>query len=165
MSTQALKKPQGKTTAFQTPASIVPEPQVESFVYRSMESAADRIIVKAPAVQQEMHSGVYATLILCWTALVGIFALTFWGSPYAMYMVAVSTLTGVAYFALPIVLSRVAPKTCDVCFVDFLRGQVSTIYGPVSGFEALVQVIMVPASLTLGAVAIAFIVQAAKLAY
>ena len=47
----------------------------------------------------------------------------------------------------------------------FLRGRFDTIDGSISGLDALVQVIVVPACLTLGGIAIGFIIHAARLAH
>jgi hypothetical protein len=47
--------------------------------------------------------------------------------------------------------------------MDFLRARVDTLYGPVNGFEALVQVILVPAALILGGTAMSFAIQSARL--
>jgi hypothetical protein len=113
-----------------------------------------------------MHKGVHAAYVACWAALFGIFALTFAGSPYTMYMIAVAALNGVMFFGVPTVLSRVGPKKPSApTLLDFLRGEFDTITGPVSGMEVLIQVITVPLALSFGAVAIAFIVHASKITY
>jgi hypothetical protein len=76
-------------------------------------------------------------------------------------MLAVVIGYAIMFFGVPYVMSRVAPPETNVgnvAFGDFLRGQVQTLTGPVSGSEALMQVLMVPVCLTLGAIAIGFIV-------
>jgi hypothetical protein len=121
--------------------------------------AARAVSVAMPAVRQDMHFGVYKAFAGCWAALYAVFAGTFIESPYTMYLITVAMLTGVMFFGLPYVLSRVgAPATPAGSFLDFLRGRVDTIYGPVSGMEALTQVIMVPVALTLGAIVISSVV-------
>jgi hypothetical protein len=50
-------------------------------------------------------------------------------------------------------------------FGDFLRGRVATIDGSVTGLEALVQVVLVPACLVIGGVVIAFIINASRFSY
>jgi type IV secretory pathway VirB2 component (pilin) len=81
-------------------------------------------------------------------------------------MITVAALNGVMFFGVPVMLSRVGPKKRSTLgFGEFLRGEFDTLTGPVSGTEVLIQVITVPLALSLGAVAIAFIVHASKIAY
>jgi hypothetical protein len=127
----------------------------ERVAYRKIAARA----VKA-AVHSDLHPGVYKLFAACWAALVGVFLATFAESPYTLYLLGVVIGTGVMYFGVPYVISRQTPQTkwANVSLSDFLRGQVQTLTGPVSGVEALTQVLMVPVCLTLGGIAIGFIV-------
>jgi len=90
-----------------------------------------------------------------------VFLATFAESPFTLFMLAVVIGYSIMFFGVPYVMSRVAPPKTDignVAFLDFLRGKVQTLTGPVSGSEALMQVLMVPVALTLGGIAIGFIV-------
>ena len=127
----------------------------ERVAYRKVAARA----VKA-AIHRDLHPGVYKLFVACWAALVAVFLATFAESPYTLYLLGVVIGTGIMFFGVPYVLSRLTPQTkwANVTLGDFLRGQVQTLTGPVSGIEALTQVLMVPVCLTLGGIAIGFIV-------
>jgi hypothetical protein len=168
---QIPRRPERNVAApARTPAqTIVPEAQVESFVYRSREAAAETRA--EPAVRQELHGAIHTVYVLCWVALFGIFALTFAGSPYALYMVGVAVLSSSSLFIVPALIMRagrkaaLTPAEAQGSIGEFLRGEFATLTGPLNGVEALIQVLLVPVCLTIGAVAISFIIQASKTAY
>jgi hypothetical protein len=111
-----------------------------------------------------MHPGVYKIAVLSWALFIGIFWLTFWQDANALFMVAASTAYAVVFFGVPTIMSRCVPKAAvEGGLMDFLRARVDTLYGPVNGFEALVQVILVPAALILGGTAMSFAIQSARL--
>jgi hypothetical protein len=142
-----------------SPAKLLRPAQVASFAYGSVEFTADDATeATAEAIRQEFHPGVYGAFILCWTALFGIVAFTFLGSPFTMLVIAVGTL---AVF----LLSRVRPRDGGaVTFRDFLRGKFDTLTGPVRGWEALLHVILAPAAMSLATLVMAFIVNASRIA-
>jgi len=127
----------------------------EHVSYRKIAARAVRA-----AVHADLHPTVYKVFAGCWAALVAVFLATFAESPYTLYMLAVVVGTAIMFFGVPYVMSRLTPRTAarQVSFGDFLLGQVQTLTGPVSGTEAVIQVLMVPVCLTLGALAIGFIV-------
>ena len=128
----------------------------ERVAYRKVTARA----VKA-AIHGDLHPGVYKLFVGCWAALIAVFVATFAESPFTMFMLTVVIGYAIMFFGVPYVMSRVAPPRTNVAnvpFFDFLRGQVQTLTGPVSGSEALMQVLMVPVCLTLGGIAISFIV-------
>ncbi len=115
----------------------------------------------AATVHADIHPAVYKIFVACWAALFAVFAATFAESRYTMYLITVAVLNGAMFFGLPYVMSRVAPPSTrvgEVSFAEFMRGKVETLTGAVSSWEALAQVITVPLALTLGALAISFIV-------
>ena len=151
------KRPESDARVPVKPAGkpIIAEPQVESFVYKSREAIAEQRALAASAVQQHLHKGVYLSYLLGWVALFSIFAIAFEDSPFTLFMILIGALNGVALFGVPIIMAP--EKTSRLAFGDFLRGKFATKTGPVSGTEALIQVAMVPACLSLGALAIAYI--------
>jgi hypothetical protein len=168
---QISRRPERNITApAKTSAqAIVPKAQVESFVYRSREAAAEA--QAASTVHQELHGGIHGLYVLCWVALFGVFALTFLGSPYALYMVGVAVLSSSSLFIVPALILRAGRKAAltpverPSLVAEFLRGDFDTLTGPLNGLEALAQILLVPLCLTLGAVAISFIIHAARIAY
>jgi len=119
------------------------------------------------AVHKDMHPGVYTTALFTWAAFMAVFWLTFWMSGNALFMVTIGTAYAIMFFGVPYMMSRVSPsqKLPEHGLVHFLRGKVDTLYGPMSSIEALIQVVLVPAALTLGGIAIAFAIHSAKAAY
>jgi len=153
MLTKPLKAPQTETAL--KPAGIVPPPQIESFVYRGMEAKARGAAV---AYEQNLHKGVFVAYLGAWVALFAIFAVSFANSPYTLFMIVIGALNGVALFGVPIVCARAGKwPTSSLAFGDFLCTEVATASGPLSGAEALAQVVMVPACLATGALAMAYI--------
>jgi hypothetical protein len=163
--TPAVKTARSAPLSRGTAINLLPPAQIESFVYRSIEFTAETAR-PATAVHEELHPGVYGAFVLCWVALFGIFALTFLGSPFTMFMVAVGAFTGLMYFAVPVVLSRQSPAAkTNATFAGFLRGKFDTMTGPVTGAEALLHVILVPAALSAGAAAIGVIIAMSRIGY
>jgi hypothetical protein len=151
------KRPEAEARVAPKPAGkpIIAEPQVESFVYRSREA---RIAEAAPKYEHELHRGVFYAYLGAWAALFAIFAIAFEDSAYTEFMILIGALNGVALFGVPIIMAKAGKMpTSGLAFGDFLRAKMATASGPLSGFEALVQVVLVPACLTLGALAIAYI--------
>jgi len=113
------------------------------------------------AVHGDLHPAVYKLFTACWAALIAVFVATFAESPFTLFMLAVVTGYAVMFFGVPYVMSRQALRETNigqVPFGDFLRGKVQTLTGPLSSADALMQVMMVPVCLTLGSIAIGFIV-------
>jgi len=128
----------------------------ERVAYRK---TAARVVRKA--VHADLHPSVYKLFTASWAALIAVFVATFAESPFTLFMLAVVIGYAIMFFGVPYVMSRVAKPETNVgstSFADFLHGQVQTLTGPVSSAEALMQVLMVPVCLTLGALAIGFIV-------
>jgi hypothetical protein len=121
----------------------------------------------ASATYADVPPSVYATFIGCWTALLAVFWLTFAESPNAAFMVGISTVLAIMFFGVPIVMNRLAYRQpwSGPGLADFLRGKVQTLYGPVDGVDALVQITVVPVCLTIGAIAISFIINLDRFAY
>jgi hypothetical protein len=113
------------------------------------------------ALHADLHPGVYKLFTASWAALIAVFVATFAESPFTLFMLAVVIGYAIMFFGVPYVMSRQTQpetKVGNVPFADFMRGQVQTLTGPVSSYEALAQVLMVPVCLALGALAIGFIV-------
>ncbi|HTO41791.1 MAG TPA: hypothetical protein VL026_12510, partial [Rhizomicrobium sp.] len=70
------------------------------------------------------------------------------------------------FFGVPTIMLRMAPKKGGEkpSLAEFLRGRFDTIYGPIPASDAMLQVIIVPAALGLGAVAMAIIIHYARIA-
>jgi hypothetical protein len=121
-----------------------------------------RVAVRArPAAYADIPPVVFKVFVGCWALLMAVFFATFAESAFTLFMLAVCTGYAIMFFGVPYLMSRVAPpenRLSDVSMADFLRGKVQTLYGPVNGGEALLQVIMVPLALALGGIAIGFIV-------
>lgn len=119
------------------------------------------------AVQTVMDPRVYKIAVACWAGLLAIFWITFWVSANALFMVVISTGYAIMFFGVPFVMSRQVrdrPATAPTLFA-FLKAPFGTIDGTMPGWEALLQVILVPLCLTVGGIAIGLIIHAARAAY
>ena len=115
----------------------------------------------------DVPPSVYATFIACWTALLAVFWFTFAESPNAAFMVSISTGLAIMFFGVPITMNRLGYRQpwSGPGLADFLRGKVQTLYGPVNGVDALVQITVVPVCLTIGAIMISFVIDLDRFAY
>lgn len=111
-------------------------------------------------VCNELHPGVYKFAFVCWMCLLAEFILTFFVSASALFVIAVDVFFAIVYFGVPSIMNRMKPQTTKTPggFSGFLKARFDTLYGPIGGFEALVQVVIVPLALSAGGVAIFFIV-------
>jgi hypothetical protein len=117
--------------------------------------------------RNHMHPGVFKIAFLCWMMLLAVFWITFAMSANAMFMLAIVMAFATVYFGVPYLMSRIsgASRTSSITLGEFLRGRFNTIYGPIGGLEALMQVILVPFAVSLGGIAIGFIIHAARNAH
>lgn len=111
-------------------------------------------------LRTQMHPGVYKVAFICWMCLLGEFALTFLVSANALFMVAVDAVFAAVFFTVPWIMNRMKPQTSTASadLSAFLRARLDTLYGPIGGFDALLQVIIVPLALSLGGIAFGFII-------
>jgi hypothetical protein len=115
----------------------------------------------------DMPVSVYRTAFFRWLAFLGVFWITFSISGSAEFMVTISTVYAIVFFGVPTIMTRLIPKKKqkDLGLFSFLNGHFDTFYGEIEGWEALIQVIIVPAALTLGGIAMGFIIHAARIAH
>ncbi len=135
-------------------------PRAERALYPKVGAGSTKAVATS-VVHEDLHPGVYTAFVGCWAALLAVFLGTFAESPFTLFMLAVVIFYSIIFFGVPYVMSRVAPakpRTAAVSLVEFLRGKVDTLMGPISGMEALTQVLMVPVMLTLGALVISSII-------
>lgn len=145
------------------PAPVAPartHDETHAHVVRSASPAA------AVQSRADMHPAVYKIALACWLFFLGLFWVTFAVSGNALFMVAVSTFYAAVFFSIPYIFSRIAsvPSHSNLALKTFMRGRFETIDGPMGGGEALLQVIMVPLLLSLGGIAMFFIIHGARAA-
>ena len=121
-------------------------------------------IVPLRILRAAMHPSVYKIALACWFSLLALFWVTFFVSANARFMLAISTVYATVFFGLPFILSRMRRGGYFPPYGlgDFIRGRFDTLYGPVSGIDALLQVVIVPLVLAVGGVAIALIIASAR---
>lgn len=122
---------------------------------------------RLPVCRSQMHPGVYKLAVLCWAMFMTVFWVTFFISSNALFMVVVGTFYALMFFGVPFVFTRIAPKPDlhGLSLSEFLRGRFDTNSGPIAGAEALLQVVLVPFSLSIGGVAIGLIIRYARAGY
>jgi len=118
-------------------------------------------------VQTVMDPRVYKIALACWVSLLGIFWITFWVSANALFMVVISTGYAIVFFGVPYLMSRqiVSRPIPARSLLAFMQAPFATIDGTMRGWEALLQVILVPFCLVGGGIAISFIIHAARAAH
>jgi hypothetical protein len=156
------------------PFASFPETQLAGFPAGAVArtGAYPKVVKRTPAMERagvfaDLTPSVYASLILSWACFMTIFFVTFAASPFTLFILVLCTVYAVMFFGVPLTMNRLGAKQSwsDPGLVAFLRAKVDTIYGPVNGFDALVQVILVPACLTIGGIGIAFAVASARAMY
>ena len=146
------------------------ESEFASFEYvrPRMRPAKPVAVATAPVIcRSQMHPDVYKLALACWAMLLAIFWITFFVSTGALFMVVIGTGYAIVFFGVPFLMSRIAGQssTASYSLRDFARGTFDTIYGPIGGFEALLQVILVPLAVSMGGVAIGIIIHLARTAH
>jgi len=121
-------------------------------------------VVTSPPIEAVMHPNVYRIALGIWIVFLAIFWATFWVSANALFMVVISTFYAIMFFGVPYMMLRQVPGRIKAngSLRVFLEQPFATIDGAISGYEALLQVILVPACLILGGTAIGFIIHSAR---
>jgi len=95
-------------------------------------------------------------IALSYVGLIGAFAVATIGSAHSWYMITISALFLVAFFTVPRIFLGIEPKQgARPDFDRFMAEGMQTLTGHSSGSAALVQMLIVPVSLTLAMLAIA----------
>jgi hypothetical protein len=138
-----------------------PRRAAEIVSFSKPEAVVETLLWRNPA---DMHRGFYAIALAAWGAFLSVFWLTFAMSANALFMVTISTVYAAVFFSVPVILTRLFPEKLPVegSLSDFLRAPFATIDGPIKGYEALVQMIVVPVCLVIGGAAISIIIHAAR---
>ena len=156
------------------PLAVMPDSQLTGIAAAALRRAGAHSPVRrlspamvAPGVYADLIPSVYGALILSWVCFMAISWVTFAASPPTLFLLLVIAVYALMFFGVPIAINRWAAKQLwsDPGLSTFVRAKVDTIYGPVSGLEALIQVILIPVCLTIGGIGIAFAIEAARSAY
>ena len=129
------------------------------------ESKAVKLPTKAAVVEDAKIALVALKLyILNFVGILTVFVVTFMSSSEAIFMVVISSLYGLMYFGLPLVVSRYFHRNevRNIPMKDFMNGRFEIHTGVVSGNEALTQLCLVPAALLIATIAICTAVQLAR---
>lgn len=128
-------------------------------------AAQTPVLRRLSVCRSQMHPNVYKLAILSWAMFMTVFWVTFSISSNALFMVVIGTFYALIFFGVPIIMSRMAPKskTGVPSFSEFLAGRFDTFGGPIEAGEALLQVVLVPLALGIGGVVIGFIIRSARM--
>ncbi len=121
-------------------------------------------VVPSAQIEVMMHPHVYRVALGFWVVFLAIFWATFWVSANALFMVVIGTFYATMFFGVPYVMLRQVPGRMEAKgpLRAFLEQPFATIDGAIKGYEAFVQVILVPACLIPGSTAIGFIIHWAR---
>jgi hypothetical protein len=115
---------------------------------------------------RHMHPGVFIISMIGWFGLMIAYWLTFGAKMEDALILAVDTVFFAVFFSLPLVLMRLrgtASNNADKSsFADFLRGEIDTRTGRMSGMSALAQVAVLPVAIALGTMAIGIIISTVR---
>jgi hypothetical protein len=112
-----------------------------------------------------MHPGVFVVSMMGWLSTMLVYWLVFGLHLEGTLVMAVATVFFAVYFSIPLVLMRLrrAPSWVEKSsFATFLRGEIDTFTGRMSGVDALAQVAVLPIAIALGTMAIGIIVMTAR---
>lgn len=109
-----------------------------------------------------LHPGVQGVALLAYAWIFVVLWLVFGSNRESAFAVAISTFYAVMFFGVPLVMLRMArnadPARPHGSLGGFLRGAFETITGPITGWQALAQVALIPAALSFGFTAIGLII-------
>jgi hypothetical protein len=124
---------------------LVPLPIVEGEEAKQAEA-----FMPTPAAP-DVPAAVGMLIASSYALLLGTFALATIASAYSVYMITISALFMVAFFAIPWLFLRQEPgKGVRPSFDRFMRDGMQTMTGHSTGGAALVQMLVVPVMLTFG---------------
>lgn len=110
-----------------------------------------------------LHPGVFGLLAGTYGAMLLVLWLIFATDIEASISVGICTVYFAVYFGVPWAMNRLArqaePQPAAGSLGRFLRGQLITYTGRISGLEAVVQMLIVPVGITLAFVCIGVIIQ------
>ena len=140
------------------------EPQEPASDRRSSQATVAQVGMPVLAPDAVMHPHVYRIALACWACFLAVFWVTFWVSSNAIFQVVIGTVYAVMFFGVPYEMSRFCPgpRNGTKSFWRFMADPFRTLTGSMRGYEALLQVILVPVLLTLGGTAIGIIIRLAR---
>lgn len=127
----------------------------------------DRAGVEQAAVRPEFSvpdvpAAVGLMIVASYVLIIGLFALTIASAGNALFMIAIDLVFLAAFFSVPVIFLRQEGDTARrPRFSQFLARGMQTYTGHVSGAGALAQMLVVPALLAFGVLAIGIIAQVA----
>lgn len=139
-------------------------PQPDFQVHRPLDRPTAAV---APSIESVMHPHVYRIALACWACLLAVFWATFWVSSNALFQVVIGTVYAVIFFGVPYEMSRIYPgkRTSAKSLWQFMAEPFRSRTGTMQGYEALLQVVLVPVVLTIGGTAIGVIIHSARAAH
>jgi len=132
---------------------------------RQVGAADIRAVESTETVNAVMHPHVYRIALMCWFCFMMVFWVTFWVSSNALFQVVIGTVYAVMFFGVPYEMSRIyaGDRKGRQSIWLFLMQPFNTRTGKMRGYEALLQVILVPVLLTIGGTAIGIIIRISRL--
>lgn len=100
----------------------------------------------------ELPAAAWRVVLGTWLAFFAAIVFAFSGSKEVLFVLGVVTAFGAVFFGVPVILSRINKRSDPTRSKPYL----DTLNGRLSKSEALAQIVMVPALLTLGFIAIGY---------
>ncbi|MCW5696405.1 MAG: hypothetical protein KIS96_06665 [Bauldia sp.] len=129
-------------------------PALDQTARRTVARPAHRVFVHAT---DRMHPGVFGLAVGSYAALLAVFWLFFTTGVDMAINLVICTVYLAMYLGVPLIMARIASRAAATSepgrLSAFLRGGLETASGTLSGWSAMTQVLIVPVSLAVGAVA------------
>ena len=127
-------------------AQIWPQGAGQSGPLAEVEAGLDQ---RPTPAAPDMPAAIGLAIVAVYAALIGVFFLTMAGSAEATFMIVVSGLYLVIFFAVPALFLKVENSPAErPSLARFMKEGVQTSTGHMSGGSALAQIFLVPALLT-----------------
>ena len=104
-----------------------------------------------------IHPLVFISFMICLVVMMASFILLFWGQSESVFMLAIATGFLFVYVGVPVLMLRFEIKGGPV-FGAFLRQQLPTWSGMLTGRDAWIQVCLVPSMLALCTIALCVVI-------
>lgn len=103
-------------------------------------------------LRASLHSGVHKVFVSAFAIMMTTYLITFQEAKYALFMVAISVVYVLVYFAVPTIMLRIQGEGKELkreSFGEFLERDFDNFTGTLTGWEATLQVCLIPVMLTI----------------
>jgi len=134
--------------------------QLAPFPMPELDRISEREEFRATPAAPDVPAAVGGVIAAAYAGLIAALAVATAGSAQSIFAIVVAALFVVVFFTVPRIFFAVERGGVRASFDDFLANGMDTFTGHNSGKAALVQMLVVPVTLTLGVLAIGIVIAA-----